>query len=246
MLTAYQQATARLLQNPGAPNALYATADLTAYINTSRGQLAGESESIRAVGTLALTQGVQVYPFSAVTYASASSVSGIQGPLNIRTAWRLVGSGQAWIRPRPWEWFSLYELNNPTPVQGPPTVWAQLGQGAAGTIYVSPVPDQSYTLNVDVPSYPIPLADDSTVEAIPYLWTDAVPFFAAYYALLAAQSTARQADADKMLQRYTLFVQRARSAATPSVLPTIYAQTGNPVSQNQLGTAPPRGNGAGP
>jgi hypothetical protein len=236
VLTSYEEATARLLQNPSAPTPLYATTDLDAYINVARGQLSGEAECIVAVGTLALTQGVQVYPFSSIVYPSASSVSGIQGPLNIRQAWRVVGSGQTWITPRPWPWFSLYELSNPAPAQGPPVVWSQYGQGVNGTIYVSPVPDQSYTLNVDVPSYPITLVDDTTVEAIPYAFTDAVPFFAAYYALLAAQSTARQADADRMLQRYTQFVQRARSMANPSVLPFIYSQTGNPVSANQLGT----------
>ena len=44
MLTAYLNATAILLQNPVAPTSLYSTANLTTFINTARGQLAGESE----------------------------------------------------------------------------------------------------------------------------------------------------------------------------------------------------------
>ena len=241
VLTAYQTATAQLLQNPSAPTSLYPTASLTSWINTARGQLAGEAECIRTIGTLSLTSGVQVYPFSSITFSGSSSTTGIQGPLNVRTIWRTSGSGKVWIRPRSFEWFSLYELNNAAPTEGPPTIWSQLGQGVNGTIYVSPVPDQSYTLTMDVPCYPIALVDDTTVEAIPYLWTDAVPFFAAYYALLAAQSTARQGDADKMMQRYMQFVQRARAAATPSVLSGQYPQTPPVNRQGQLGMAPAGG-----
>ena len=52
--------------------------------------------------------------------------------------------------------------------------------------------------------------DSTTPEAIPYLWTDAVPFFAAYYALLSAQAGQRQGDADRMFARYQEFTNRAR------------------------------------
>jgi hypothetical protein len=69
--------------------------------------------------------------------------------------------------------------------------------------------------------------NDTTAEAIPYLWTDAVPYFAAYLALLSSQTGARTADADKMMQRYTEFVERAKRAATGDVLPWQYQ--GQPV-----------------
>ena len=71
-----------------------------------------------------------------------------------------MGTGQLWIRPRPWPWFSLYELSNPVPSQGPPKVWAQYGQGASGTIYISPLPDIAYTVQADCICYPSPLATD--------------------------------------------------------------------------------------
>ena len=90
---------------------------------------------------------------------------------------------------------------------------------------------------------PIALVDDTTPEAIPYLWTDAVPFFAAYFALLSAQAGARQAEADRMFARYQEFTNRARRFATPSVLPFIYPQSGNPVQANQLGLQPAGGGG---
>ena len=238
MLTQYQNATAALLQNPSAPTPLYSTSSLTAWINTARGQLAGEAECVVAMGTLTLAAATIVYPFSSITFPTSSAVSGVQGPINVRQAWCSVASGQVWVRPRPWPWFSLYEWNNPVPQSGPPQVWSQYGQGALGSIYVSPPPDQAYTLPVDCVCLPIALVSDSTVEAIPALWQDAVPFFAAYMALLSAQSTARLDDAMKYFQLYSEFVARARNAATPSVLPGIYSQVPSPVRANQLGIAP--------
>ena len=38
------------------------------------------------------------------------------------------------------------------------------------------------------------MATDADPEVLPYFWTDAVPFYAAYYALLSAQTGQRMAD----------------------------------------------------
>ncbi|MDE2105452.1 MAG: hypothetical protein KGL39_49955, partial [Patescibacteria group bacterium] len=155
-----------------------------------------------------------------------------------------VASGFTWVRPRPFEWFTFYRLNNPVPQQGAPNEWSQYGQGSApqpslqtsgGSIYVDPVPDAAYSLQLDCACYPITLALDTDPEAIPYLWTDAVAYFAAYLALLSAQAQARQADANRMYERYVEFVNRARRFSTSSVLPGIYPQNPSPVRQNQLG-----------
>lgn len=250
MLTAYLAATNALLQNPPANSALYNPASLTTYINTARGQLAGESKCVRFMGSLALSVGTQAYPFSSITL-SGDVAAGIAGVLDVETLWYQVASGQKWIRPRPWQWFALYELNNPVPIAGPPQVWSQFGQGASaqtsplpvggGSLYISPPPDQTYTVPVDAVCYPTPLVDDTTPEAIPYLWTDAVPYFAAYLALMSAQTNARIEMAKQMLGLYQEFVDRARGASTPMTLPTMYPQQPNPVRANQLGVAPPRG-----
>jgi hypothetical protein len=251
MLNTYLTRTQQLLQNPQAPNSLYATSDLQSYINQARGQLSGEAECIRVQGTLALVQGQRVYNFSSISIGTPSS-TGVQGVINARQVLRSVASGYTWMRPRPFEWLTFYRLNNPAPVQGPPNEWSQYGQGAApvpsqqtsgGSIYVDPVPDQAYSLQIDCVCYPLTLASDSDPEAIPFLWTDAVPYFAAYLALLSAQSQARQADAERMFNRYTEFVNRSRRFSTPSVLPTIYPQNPSPVRANQLGIKTAAGGG---
>jgi hypothetical protein len=243
VLNTYITATQNLLQNPTATNPLYATNNLITYINTARGQLAGEGRCIRRIGTLALAAGVQEYQFSAI---SLQSPAGVGGVININQAMLQVASGYRWMRPRPFQWLVFYRLNNPVPQTGAPNEWAQFGQGASpqtglqasgGSLYVSNLPDIAYSVWLDCVCYPSPLASDTDPEPIPYLWTDAVSYFAAYLALLSAQSQARQADADRMLARYSEFVNRARNFANPEILQGIYSQAPNPVMQNQIGVS---------
>ena len=241
MLDGYVLATQRLLQNPAAPIPLYAPSDLSAYINTARGVLAGESESIRVMGSLATVVGQRPYLFSAINLIAAPA--GVLGVFNVRYAWYLVGNGQASLRPRPWPWYAQYKLNNPVPPSGPPAVWSIFGQGTTGSIYLDPLPDTVYTLPLDCVCVPVPLVDDSTPEAIPYPWTDAVPFFAAYLALLSSQTGARRAEADRMLADYEEWKNRARRISNPSILPGLYEQSPNPVRINQLGVSTGGGGG---
>lgn len=240
MLATYESRTQALLQNPNAPTTLYPLASIDSWINQARGQVAGEGECIRRQGTLALAQGTSVYPFSSISISD----SAVQGVINVRQMLIGLGTGNVWVTPRGFEWLTLYRLNNPVPQQARPTDWSQYGQGAApapsqqadgGSLYVDPVPDQPYTLTLDCVCYPITLVDNTTPEAIPYLWTDAVPYFAAYLALLSAQTGAREEQANRMFNRYQTFVNRARAFSNPSVLGGQYAQAPSLVRENQLG-----------
>lgn len=241
MLTAYLNQVQALLQNPPANSTLYSPASLTAFINQARGQVAGDGECIRppqGLFPLTLTAGTRNYSFSLIDVSSASGVAGV---FNVRQVLITVANGYAWVRPRPWEWFTFYRLNNPVPTPAQTNEWAQLGQGETGTLWVDPIPDMAYQLNIDAACVPIPLVDDTTPEAIPYPWTDCVQYFATYLALLASQVPARQADGDRMLQRYAEFLGRARRYSTPSVLSSQYPQNQSPVRQNQLGLTLPKG-----
>ena len=243
MLTNYLNRTRLLLQNPSAPQALYDDADLTIWINIARGQLAGEAECIRIHATLDTIANQQSYNFASLDTGVAATV-GIQGAIHVSSIRYAVGTGWRWISPKPWPWFTLYELNNPVPQPGPPQLWSQFAQGASpgtstgsfagGSFSISPVPDDVDSLTCDTVCYPIPLADDTTVEAIPYLWTDAVPFFAAYYALLSAQNNARMADAERYFNHYTQFVERARTFSNPSVNRWMYRQAQDVVQANKV------------
>jgi hypothetical protein len=141
----------------------------------------------------------------------------------------MISSGTNLLNSHAWEWFNLYYFNaDPALPQGVPTDWTQYGQGVYGTVFFSPTPNTTITLNFDCIALPINLTSDSDPEAIPYPWTDAVPFFAAFYALLSAQSPARNTDADKMFARYQLFKDRARQFSNPSVETYQYPQSGPP------------------
>ena len=120
-------------------------------------------------------------------------------------------------------------------------MWAQYSEGVLGSLYIDPIPDAIYTLNLDTVCLPVDLVDDTTPEAIPSLWNDAVPYFAAYMALLSSQ---RSADAEKMFGYYQTFARRARDASTPDVLKGQYPQSQDPTLGNKLGIKPPR-QGAG-
>lgn len=246
MLDQYRIDVRNLLQNPAAPIPLYDQTSVDRWINIARGQLAGEGECIRVIGTIDTVVGQRAYDFSDIDLG-VSATTGVQGAINVRRINYTVGAGQQFVVPRPWEWFNFYNLNNVVPTSGPPTEWSQFGQGSAGTntgsgasgsFYLDPPPDAIYALQCDCVCYPIALATNNTAEAIPYLWTDAVPFFAAYYAYLSSQTAARAQDAMRMMQLYTEFVKRARQASNPSVLRGQYEQAGDPAQAAKFGIKP--------
>jgi hypothetical protein len=249
VLAYYRTQTARLLQNPGAPTSLYAQGDIDSWVNTARGQVAGEAECIRVIGTISTIISQRNYNFSAINIG-VPATTGAQGVIHVRRINYGVASGQKWVTPRAWPWFDQFYLNNPVPVNGFPKQWAQYGQGGAGvgsitgvgggtmssgSFYLDPPPDAVYTLYCDCVCYPIALAADTDVEALPYLFTDAVPFFAAYYALLSSQTSSRQADAARMMENYNTFLGRARQASNPSVLRSNYEQSVDPRQASKLG-----------
>jgi hypothetical protein len=256
VLNNYLAQTQQLLQNPAAPTALYSTALLTGYINVARGQIAAESESIRRQATISLTPGsAGPYNFSSLALGTPS-VTGVQGAIHIRSIFYAVGSGQKRLNVRAWEWFEEYSLNTPVPQQGAPVRWSQYQQGGApgaatdqataagGSFYVDPVPDIAYTLSCDCVCFPLQLAADGDPEALPYLWTDCVPFFASYFALLSSQTSARRGEAEAQFGFYQTFLERARRFSNPNVNRFAYAQTQDPAQAAKIGLKLGGGNGA--
>lgn len=232
MLFQYREQTRRLLGD--ATVARFTPGDIDFYVNQARGQIAGQAECIANLADLAIDYPAQEYPFSAIV--PSAGTLGIGGVLTVRKiTWTLPagagGGGRMFARE--WEWFQNFVLAQAPPEYGQPRWWAQLGQGAAGTLWVNP-PDGPYALRLDAVCYPAPLALDDEPEALPYQWTDAVPLYAAYLGLLYAQAGEAAAN---MYKLFELFVQRARANATPSVLPGQYRQAPDLMKQNRLGLA---------
>jgi hypothetical protein len=181
--------------------------------------------------TVSLSSPTQEYPFSSIAIPNAVNI-GIGGVNDVRQASYLVAVGQKILVARPIEWFITYYLGQPVPQTGAPKTWAQRGQGQFGTILFAPVPDGPYVCPLEVDAFPVQLVDDTTPEAIPPLWQDAVPFYAAW---LALQQLQRQADADLMIKRFQEQMNRARAAATPDILPDNYEQAPDLTLGNRLG-----------
>jgi hypothetical protein len=209
VLNAYLTQLSALIQAPNSPNPLVSTATQTGYINIARNQLAGDAECVRVRGSLTYISGQRTYLFSNIVLPASQGYGSV---IAVRSA---AYSGLPdTISFRPFEWFSAYLLNSGA--TGTPTVFSQQGQGVFGTLLVWPFPAAPAVASLDCVCLPIPLVDDTTVEAIPDLWRDAVPFYAAW---LAMQQLQRQADAEAMLQRYMMLARRGRQFATPSELP---------------------------
>lgn len=242
LLSEYVLRTQRLLQNPASPQSLYAEDDIISAINQGRVQLAGEGECLRIMGTIDTVADQRAYDYVDID-TGVSATNGIGGALNVRRIMYGVGTGYKWITPRNWEWFDLYCLNTPVPQSGAPVTWAQYAQGNTGSFYLDPIPDIAYTLQCDCTCYPIDLVDDTTIEAIPKLWEDAVPFIAAFYALLGSQSGQRSDDANKMYERYDEYMRRARQFSNPAPNRTLYSQASDPAKAASLGRSPPQGGG---
>ena len=228
LLSEYITITQSLIQTPASPVLLLDNTLLTIYINIARGQVAGQGECIPAIGTITTVPSQSSYSFSAIDFLEPDLMA---GAIHIRMINWVTARGQKRLTVREWPWFNNYVIARPNETYGPPKVWTQYRQGSLGTIFIN-LPDDTYTLQVDTICYPVNLVDDTTPDAMPYLWTDCVPMYAAYYAYMAFQ---RQADADHFLQRYQQLMQRARAAVTPGVLPMVYQQGPDPMLPNRLG-----------
>ncbi|MBU6232198.1 hypothetical protein KGP36_06145 [Patescibacteria group bacterium] len=223
MIEVYLSQVSNLLNDPS--NIRYSPGLLTSMINIARGQVAAETECVRVPAILYTIANQQMYAL-----ASASlTATGVQGLLTVRLAnvVNLNGS-QTYLQPRPWEWFNSYYVGTGQSVTtGTPQVWAQQGRGSAtmwysqttqsfGTIGLYPIPNTQYAINMDVTAVPIPLNTAFDPEAIPYPWTDAVQFYAAYMAYLSVQ---RFADAQNMMNLYKEFAHRGTQTTVPTVMP---------------------------
>jgi hypothetical protein len=306
-LTSYQQQTQRLLHDPNAQ--AYSLADITAYINIARSQIAIEGECIRALlsggtitnlainspgsgysGTATVTftgGGAQAFasatigggaiatvtllnggwgwiPASALTVTATGSIGGSNATFtatvdnsattvtgqevvqfttlnSLLAAWNtgpivsLQGMSQVikvfsvacnqsgtykpMLQEKIWSEYQAYLRIYSNTQQNYPIYWAQYGQGVAGSFYLFPWPSQPLQLDVDVCCTPIALVTDGTVEAIPYPWTDAVPYYAAY---LAYENSSRKEDADRMFKMYSMFMKRGRAFSEHPYMPDYY------------------------
>lgn len=132
------------------------------------------------------TQGQEVYPFSFFDlspFPGIASIHMIRGVAVIFSQFRYMLKYACWS-----EYQALVRQYSSGFYQYVPAVFSQFGQGAAGSLYLYPIPNQTYQIEVDCCCLPSDLLSDGDPEALPDPWCDAVPWFAAHLAYLELQN----------------------------------------------------------
>lgn len=227
-LNSYLSATQNLLHDTNAQ--FYSVAQLTTYINAGRAKTAAVGQCCRFLPTGLNTVAAQeTYPVSTINALLPTQLSAVLGVITIAVN---IGSSKPTLRRYTWTAFQAYLRSYSIAMQGYPMVFAQYGTGTPYTdtatststatgvqIYLWPVPSAIYAMDWDCYCLPIPLVSDSTLEAIPYPFTDAVPYYAAHLALLGAQ---RRGDADKMKEDFRSKIREARANSEMMFIPDMY------------------------
>lgn len=161
----------------------------------------------------------EIYTFASRNAAATAINSGINqiiGLMGISVSW---GSMKPTLQRCTWGDFQANYRAWTTGYLGQPAVWAQYGQGASGSLYLCPMPSQIMNMDWDCWCTPIALIDDTTAEAIPYPWSGAVKYYAAYLAFANSQ---RLAEAEAMKALYLDKMKTARAASDSVFLPNPY------------------------
>ena len=193
---------------------------LTTLINKARNKVAASSQCLRVLipnASFSTTASQNLYTFSALnSYLSTTGVSQIMGIYSVAVS-------QGTIKPvldyLPWQAMQAYMLSYNNQYTGYCEAWSQYGFGTSGSLYVWPIPSGAFPTDIDTYCLPTPLVNTTDVCAIPYPWTDAVAYYAAYWALSNAQ---RRDDAKAMKEEYLDNLRWGRSVVQAPVIPSMY------------------------
>lgn len=191
----------------------------TVTITSGAGTGAKAIANVSGINVTTLQQ--EVYPFSAVNPMVATSGSGISSIMSVNSISLIFATFRYTTIRLSFSRYQAYVRNYTAGYLDVPVVFTQFGQGASGSVYLYPLPNQQYQMEWDCMCLPNALAVDTDTEALPYPWTDCVPFLAAYYAFSGKQ---RFTDADRMWQEFEKFMKRARQVSNPRGTTNFYGR----------------------
>jgi hypothetical protein len=185
------QATAAAQLLGGAINAIDITNGGSGYFqpiatirDTSPGVGSGATADLVVGPINLLNEGQEVYKFSDIDLSGnpgCKSVFYVRSVAIIYANYRYVipiyafSEYQAKIRQYPFQY------------QYVPSFGSFFGQGVGGSLYVYPLPSQTYQMEWDCLCLPSDIETNQDAEAIVDPWTDAVPYFSAHLAMLELQ-----------------------------------------------------------
>lgn len=171
----------------------------------------------------------EVYAFSTINPMVAVSGSGINSIYMVNSISLIWGTFRYTLMRVGWSKYQAYVRNYTAGYTYIPAVYAQFGQGFSGSVYLYPIPNQSYQMEWDCCCIPNDLNNDNDVEALPGPYSEAVKFYAARLAFLQSQ---RFADAEMMYSvnpqkpgLYQIAMHRARLVSNPRSVSNWYGRS---------------------
>ncbi len=194
---------------------------LTRLINKARDRIAITAQCLRVLvpnASFSTTAGQNIYTFANLN-SYVQTTTGVQGIVGIYS----VAVSQGTIKPvldyLPWQAMQAYMLSYNSQYQGYCNAWSQYSFGDIGSLYVWPIPSGAFPTDIDTYCQPTDLVNSTDICALPYPWTDAVPYYVAYWALMNAQ---RIEEAKVMKDEYENIMKWARASVQAPVIPTMY------------------------
>lgn len=219
--TGFVQAVGTAHLTAGAVSSVTVGTAGTGYVNPivtlSGGGGTGATATATLTSFLKTVVGQEVYTFTSVDTLIQASFPGVDSIIGVQSVAASWGSMKPMLRQCDWSSFQAYLRSINAALQNFPSVWAQYGQGASGSVYVWPSPSTTTQMEWDCYCLPVALADDTTVEALPYPFTRAVPYLA------AQRATVGDADASRyFLAEAKRIMGEGRAAVSPAIVPDFY------------------------
>lgn len=182
-------------------------------ISFTDGSGSGAAGTLQVSPISTLNDGQEVYNFSDIDVSTFPGAGPVYAAISISILyanWRYSLAVPS---------FSAYQAalrSFPSQYKYVPFYVAQLGRGTTSNLFFYPLPSESWQAELDCLCLPQNLTDDQSVEIIPEPFTDAVPFLAAYYAMLELQNmnAARmyKAEYSEWMNRYAVATQPGRAS----------------------------------
>lgn len=216
------QATAQVNISGGVITSIDVTEGGSGYFNpqvTITDATGSGAEATAATSSITKTAYAQeVYNFSSIPL---DTFPGVESVLAIRSVTILYSNYRYGLLRYPFSTYQYMIRQYPTQYIYVPAFCTQFGQGVDGSLYMYPLPSQAYQYELDCTCLPSPLTSNTSVEALPEPWRQAVAKYAAY---LAFQELQNLNYANWYLKQFTEFMHQYGAAARPGTTPNPYGR----------------------
>ena len=168
----------------------------------------------------------ETYTFQSFNNLLLGSATGAASILTIQSIAISWGSMKPMLNYFEWGAFQAYLRSYNIGAQGFPRVWSRYGRGTTGSFQLWPIPTQAAQMDLDCICLPqdLDLQSEAGLEAIPYPYTNAVPYKAAELAVMGEPDLRDLADT--FVKRYESRMLSAAATSSPVMVPNYYAPAG--------------------